>query len=677
MIIFLRGQKEDEAPYLLDAVRLVHELARELNRVLRVDSIVNYPYVSGDADSVEVRDFIDVACVDSICSGYTHFKQEPGTVNRLVSEDASVLAVSLSFNLPIAGPREISETTQSVRSLIHSVSEKYPRIEFAMVGSISQMDAFREASRRETYKLIGIAIVVVVGVLTAIYRQVSTPLMLLGLGVAGALAGVASLGLTGTPLNTSTTAVPVISMLLVIATSMHVVNAFHASQSPERPASESMADSLRDYWRPILLTVLTTCAGLASLNYADAPPLSQLGNAVSAGLVVGVGALFAIAPALARFLPARTPIDVSRGATRIADQLGNSAPVALVGLALISAYGITRIGIDENFVEYFSEDYEFRRGADFAETYMAGPKSAHIDINTNVNEGIETVKFMRFAEAFTHWLRSNSIVASVSGVSSAIVRLDEVLDDSASERTDAKIAQLLFTFEMSLGEGQDLRESVSVDRSSTRVVALLGRATSQDIMSLDRSIQEWFQTNAPPGYSVVVSGINVPIAYMALENINSVVGAIAITIFGMATAIGIYFASAVIALISLIAIALPMLMGFGLWGWFVGEIGLAAAVVIAIAMGIVIDDAIHVIYQFTQSRKSGASPQEARTIALKRAGAAITQTSIALSLGFTVLAFSGFHVNQVLGLCTAAIFVCAWMFDFFLLPNALRAMMRT
>ncbi len=669
LVIFLRKPESLEVNEFLQVVRELHEGSLTLPRLVRSDSIVNYPLIFGDETGIGVKDFIDYACDESGCPRYLEILDEPGVVSRLVSKDATVLAVAMTFVVPLATSSVISELTESARALAATIIKPHG-IEYAIVGSISQMEAFREASRKETYKLIAFALLLVGTSLSFLYRQLLTPATIMVIGMIGATASVASLGIAGVPLNTSTTASPIIAMLLVVATATHVFASFHRS-SAVSPADESMRSALRENRAPIILTTLTSCAGLASLNYADAPPLAQLGNSVVAGTIVGVVALYVFAPLAARLLPRKMHREIVGWAIDIGDRKNSQIALVLAFASVIAAMGVSRINIDEDFVEYFSDAYEFRRGADFAARYMAGPKSLQIAVNTNRNGGIESQEAIQFLHTFETWLRGLKPAASVWGIADPLFRLKNTLTSRQESFDDELVAQSLLTYELSLGEGQDLREYLSSDRASTRVSVLLGPSSSTTIMELDAVIRQWFLEEAPCGYSVSVSGINVPIAYMAVENIGSLVKAVSLTVVGMTIALGIFFRSFPISMISLVAIGLPILMGFGIWGWFIGDIGLAASVVLAITIGIVIDDAIHLTYRFSQATRSGMSTKAARRYALSNAGVAITQTSIALSLGFLVLTFSGFRVNEVLGMCTAGVLICAWIFDFFLLPSAL------
>mgnify|MGYP005725418667 FL=1 len=63
--------------------------------------------------------------------------------------------------------------------------------------------------------------------------------------------------------------------------------------------------------------------------------------------------------------------------------------------------------------------------------------------------------------------------------------------------TDEEASQFLFLYELSLGYGMDLTDQINVDRSSTRVSAFVGYATTRQLIALDHKIQDWFDENAP------------------------------------------------------------------------------------------------------------------------------------------------------------------------------------
>src|SRR5690606_4296731 len=96
-----------------------------------------------------------------------------------------------------------------------------------------------------------------------------------------------------------------------------------------------------------------------------------------------------------------------------------------------------------------------------------------------------------------------------------------------------------------------------------------------------------------------------------------------------------------LGIVALLATVLPVLAGFGAWGWINEEIGLAATAVVALTLGVVVDDAAHYIYRFLDARnRLEMDPRSSAGYATHRAGAAIVSTSLVMGLGLSLLLFS-------------------------------------
>ena len=112
-------------------------------------------------------------------------------------------------------------------------------------------------------------------------------------------------------------------------------------------------------------------------------------------------------------------------------------------------------------------------------------------------------------------------------------------------------------------------------------------------------------------------------------------------------------------------------MAMGLWGYAVGEVGVAASVVTAIAFGIIVDDTIHFMTNYLRARKDGLSPSQSVQRAFGSVGKALLTTTVVFALGFLVFAGSGMASNQALGLLVGVTVVMALLADFLFLPPLL------
>jgi predicted RND superfamily exporter protein len=167
-------------------------------------------------------------------------------------------------------------------------------------------------------------------------------------------------------------------------------------------------------------------------------------------------------------------------------------------------------------------------------------------------------------------------------------------------------------------------------------------------------------------------------SHIAMRNIDSMmVGTFFALLLTSAILVGV-LRSFKLGLISTIPNLIPMAMTFGIWGWVVGEIGLAVSVVAPVALGIIVDDTVHFLSKFRRARiELGKTTEEAIRYSFHTVGTALILTSIVLVCGFLVMTLSGFRMNVQLGFMTTIAIVCALLTDFLFLPSLLMKLDRT
>ena len=127
-----------------------------------------------------------------------------------------------------------------------------------------------------------------------------------------------------------------------------------------------------------------------------------------------------------------------------------------------------------------------------------------------------------------------------------------------------------------------------------------------------------------------------------------------------------------LGLLSLVPNLLPPAMAFGIWGLWRGQVGLALSVVVAMTIGIVVDDTVHFLSKYERARRRhGMTPTEAVRYAFATVGTAMWVTSVALTAGFLTLTLSHYRMSSEMGMMCALVIVMALVMDFFLLPALL------
>ena len=236
-------------------------------------------------------------------------------------------------------------------------------------------------------------------------------------------------------------------------------------------------------------------------------------------------------------------------------------------------------------------------------------------------------------------------------------------------------AQYLLLYEFSLPVGLDLNNLIDVERSSTRMTVVLSSLSTNEKIALDDRAQAWLRQNAP-GLETAAAGVSIVGAHSIQNNIkNMLIGTI--TAMGIVSLLLVFiFRSLRLGLISLIPNFIPAAMALGLWGYAVGAVGNAAAVVTAIAFGIVVDDTIHFMTKYIRARKSGQSAADSVQTAFRTVGKALLATTAVFALGFLVFGASGMATNQALGLLVGITVIIALLADFLFLPPLLMVLER-
>ena len=165
----------------------------------------------------------------------------------------------------------------------------------------------------------------------------------------------------------------------------------------------------------------------------------------------------------------------------------------LIGLPMIVVllgFGVSQIKLEDDFIRYFDERYEFRQASDFYEDNLGGLNVLEYSLETGVESGINDVAYLAKVEALTSFLRRQPEVSNVRSITDVLKRLNQNMnqDDDGFYQlpsTDEEASQFLFLYELSLGYGMDLTDQINVDRSAIRLTAYVPHITTAGMLDLD------------------------------------------------------------------------------------------------------------------------------------------------------------------------------------------------
>jgi uncharacterized protein len=339
--------------------------------------------------------------------------------------------------------------------------------------------------------------------------------------------------------------------------------------------------------------------------------------------------------------------------------------------------GLPRNDLNDVFVHYFDETIDFRADSDFTTENLTGVYNIEYSLDSGEPGGISNPGYLNDVEAFSNWYRQQPEVLHVNSYTDISKRLNKNMHGDNQEmykipESRDLSAQYLLLYEMSLPYGLDLNNQINIDKSAIRLTTTLTTLSSNELISIEERADAWLTKNAPHIKSGHGTGTSIMFAHIGQRNIISMLYATTLALVLISIVLIVALRSIKIGMISLIPNLAPAAIGFGLWGYMVGEIGLSLSVVSTMTLGIVVDDTVHFLSKYLRARREkNLNPEDAVRYAFATVGRALLITSIVLVAGFLVLATSAFELNSGMGLLTAIVIILALFADFLFLPPLL------
>jgi predicted RND superfamily exporter protein len=671
---------------VLAAIHALSTEAWQIPYTSRVDSITNYQHTTAVGDDLVVQDLV---LEPELLAGLDLKKlknialSEPALIKKIISEDASVTVVNVTVQLPgIDSVTELPRVVDKVREIQALISKAYPELDIQLSGMIMLNVAFTESALNDNATLVPLMFIVIALVMVLLLKTISGSIATMIVVTFSIVSAMGIAGWMGFFLTSPSASAPTIIITLAVADCIHILTTFLYEIRQGVEKRQAIVESLRVNFQPVLLTSVTTAIGFLSMNFSDSPPFHDLGNIVAMGVMLAFIFSVTLFPALLCVLPIKvTPTAQCQGdlmATFANFVIAKKKILFPASIALVIGLSVfvPQNTLNDNFIKYFDKSVPFRQATDFMEARVSGLMTQAIQVDSNTSGGINEPEYLSVLDDFNGWMQQQPETENISILSDIIKRLNKNMhaDDPAYYTLPdqrALAAQYLLLYELSLPYGLDLNNQIDIDNAASRIVVTTKNLNSTQNIELENRIAQWFNERAPT-YTVTITSPNLMFAHIGQRNIVSMLLGTTIALILISLLLGIALRSVKFGLISLIPNLIPAAMGFGLWYFIDGQIGLALSVVTGMTLGIVVDDTVHFLSKYLRARRlKNKSTEEAVRYAFASVGRALWVTTLVLIAGFMVLAQSSFKLNADMGLLTAMTIGIALIVDFLFLPPLL------
>ncbi len=595
---------------------------------------------------------------------------ESDAVGLLISENAKVACLLVHVRLPDTQSQTVLESMAQLRQVVDETIGHRP-VTAHYTGSLPLNEAYIHVVKSDLSRILPVLLVIMLVALTVLLRSWRAAFTVLPVGLLATLAAFGVVGLTGAELAAINAFAPIMILTVSLAGTVHMALSYarhrNQAETPEDAAMKAAADNAL----PMSLASGTTALGFLGLLFSPSPPIQVMGLLLAVGIVVAFLLCMTLLPALqARFDPWRPGVMPHRfRLDRLAAFVGGhrrSVVAVAVLLVLPATWLASQNVVSDNLFEYFSESHAYHRDTQLATEHLSGVSEFLYSVDSGEAYGLFDAAAIERLQAFSQWLRQQPEVVNVVSLAGARALTEARENGRLQDRLDFYRSQLANTN----AANPLLALTVSDDYASSLVSVYLEPLDSRRMLDFDERALAWAADNLD-NTAVQSGGATLMFANLGEKNIRGMLTALLIALASSAIALGVIFRSPRIGLIALACNALPILFVYSLWAVVNGQIGIGAAVVMGMVLGILLDDTIYLLAAFRRGvQRSVTQPV---SWAMERVGPALVITTATLIAGLSLGATSGFGPIWSMSLLSVLIIGTALVVDLILLPALLPA----
>jgi predicted RND superfamily exporter protein len=508
-----------------------------------------------------------------------------------------------------------------------------------------------------------------------------------------------------------------VSLLLIItlALTIHLIVRYRELQvaKPDATQHELVSSTVISMAKPCAYTVLTTIVAFTSLVVSNIRPVIDFGWMMTMGISLALLVSFVVIPAGMILLGkgnSSAAADNSGVITTkfswFTEHYGSAVLLIALALAILSGYGITKLEVENRFIDYFRADTEIYQGMEIIDTALGGTTPLDIIIQAPVSMTLATSdaeaaeddygfgdeddynfdegEFRSEEDALTdsYWFSSTGL-ADLSklqrfiesqpevGKVSSLAQINEVATDLLGHPlNDFEIAFM----RQSLGEdiyqqmvGPYLLEDIDESRIQLRVKETGGQLRRAELLKKIRDYAENEVGIAPE--NIRFTGLLVLYNNMLQSLYKSQILTLGAVFVGIMIMFLVLFQSIKISIIAILPNFLAAGIVLGSMGIMSIPLDMMTITIAAITVGIGVDHAIHYLTRFTREFSVDKDYIASMHRAHASIGQALFYTATTIIVGFSILTLSNFIPSVYFGLLTSLAMLAALLGSMTLLPK--------
>jgi predicted RND superfamily exporter protein len=594
---------------------------------------------------------------------------------------------------------------------IRAIMDNYRQDAQLFLGGISVISDDLIRFIKQDLKIFGIGIAFfLVFTLSIIFKKVRWVVLPVICCVFSAIAMMGLLGMFGWKVTVISSNFISLQLIITMAITIHLIVRYKdlLSRNPEAEQRQLIRDTVSLMLTPCLYAALTTIAGFGSLLLCDILPVRTFGWMMSAGIAVSLISTFLLFPAGLMLLGKEAPqamkakrFSFTSALARFTEARGTLILLGSCFILIMSVLGITRLVVENSFVNYFKETTEIYQGLKIIDEKLGGTTPLDVIVELEVpqasaamaaakTKGQGDEEFDEFdefegAKDEKYWFTADrmALATKIHDYLDNLPETGKVLSLATMLKIATKLnnGQPLDNFQLALvyselpdrfkriilkpyvsPQHHQLRYSIRVKDSekSLRRDALLKKIRHDLVNKLGIKPERLHLAGLLVLYNNMLQSL--------FESQILTLGMVVLVLLGMFL---ILFRSLKLALIAILPNLIAISVVLGVMGWLNIPLDMMTITIAAISIGIAVDNTIHYIYRFRYEFQYEHCYLKTVHRCHGSIGRALYYTSLTIISGFLILTLSNFIPSIYFGLLTALAMAIALIAALTLLPQLL------
>ncbi len=546
----------------------------------------------------------------------------------------------------------------------------------------------------------------IVATLWFVFRNIKWVVMpLLGCSISVSIM-VGLLGMLGWKVTVISSNFIALMLILNMAMNIHLTVRFLQlkKEFKELTKSEAVIEASKKMFLPILYTVLTTICAFLSLIFSGIKPIIDFGWMMTLGLIVSIIVTFLLLPSLLNIYSEEDDINVKDSKkSLITSALANFSKkytkiifTCSILVFVLSVYGISKLQVENSFINYFDEETEIYRGMKKIDDELGGTTTLDVILkfpskNKKVIE--EEDEFSDWEEdennedKSTYWFTRDKIdkilkvhdyldsLPEIGKVLSfgSIIRVAEDLNKKQLQTLEIAVLYKKIPEEI---KGNIISPYISVEEDEARISVRI-RDSLKDLRRNDLINKIKEELNTKIGLNkedYKLAGVVILFNNLLQSLFKSQILTLGVVMLGISLMFFILFRNIIISIIGVTPNFIAAFFILGIIGMLGIPLDMMTITIAAITIGIAVDNSIHYIYRFKEEFKKIQNYNLTIDRCHNTVGIAILNTSITIVFGFSILVLSNFIPTIYFGVFTGLAMLLALISVLTLLPKLIQVL---